>query len=185
MTGLLLALLATLVVGFGARDQVLVAQLAERQGARPAVLLVALTSGALAAGLAAWGGAQVAGMMTGNARLFLVALALGLAGLELIVLTPRRAPAEPTNSLGAFAIVIFALQLTDAARFLVFALAALTRAPLVTGLGGAIGAVLMVAAGWALVGTLQAAWLARLRLGLGVVLLIGALGLGLGATGYL
>ncbi|MEA3263215.1 MAG: hypothetical protein U9R07_06995 [Pseudomonadota bacterium] len=181
MTGLLFALLATLLVGVGARDQVLVAQLAARQGARPSLLLVAIASGMAAAGLAAWGGAQVAGLMAGNARLFLVALALGLAGLELIVLRPRAAPAEPTHSLGAFAIVIFAMQLTDAARFVVFALAAMTRAPLATGLGGAVGAALVVAAGWMLFG--QAASLGRLRRGLGVGLLLLAVGLGLRATG--
>ncbi len=181
MTGLLFALLATLLVGVGARDQVLVAQLAERQGARPGLLLVAIASGMAAAGLAAWGGAQVAGLMVGNARLFLVALALGLAGLELIVLRPRVAPAEPTHSLGAFGIVIFAMQLTDAARFLVFALAALTRAPLTTGLGGAVGAALVVGAGWMLLG--RASWLGQLRRGLGAALLLLAVGLGVQATG--
>lgn len=183
MTGLLFALLATLLVGVGARDQVLVAQLAERQGARPSLLLVAIASGMAAAGLAAWGGAQVAGLMAGNARLFLVALALGLAGLELIIFQPRAAPAEPTHSLGAFAIVIFAMQLTDAARFVVFALAALTRAPLTTGLGGAVGAALVVGAGWLLVG--RAPWLGQVRRGLGVALLLLAVGLGLRATGTL
>lgn len=185
MTGLLLALIATLLVGIGARDQVLVAQLSKRQGARPALLLVAATSGALAAGLAAWGGAQVAGLMTGNARLFLVALALGLAGLELIVLAARRAPAEPTNSLGAFAIVIFAAQLTDAVRFLVFALAALTRAPLTTGMGGALGTVLVVGAGWMALGAVQAPWLVPVRRWLGAALVVLALGLGLRAMGLI
>lgn len=183
MTGLLFALIATLLVGIGARDQVLVAQLAERQGARPALLMVAIASGMAAAAIAAWGGAQVAGLMAGNARLFLVALALGLAGLELLVLAPRAAPAEPTHSLGAFALVIFAMQLTDAARFVVFALAALTRAPLTTGLGGAFGAALVVGAGWMLLA--QAPWLGRLRRGLGAALLLLAAGLGLQATGMI
>ena len=183
MTGLLFALVATLLVGVGARDQVLVAQLAERQGARPSLLLVAIASGMAAAGLAAWGGAEVAGLMAGPARLFLVALALGLAGLELIVLRPRAAPTEPTHSLGAFGIVIFAMQLTDAARFLVFALAALTRAPLTTGLGGAVGAALVVGAGWMLLG--RASWLGRLRRALGAVLLLLALGLGARAVGVI
>lgn len=183
MTGLLFALMATLLVGIGARDQVLVAQLSARQNARPALFLVASASGIIAAGVAAWGGAQVAGLMTGNARLFLVALTLALAGLELLVLAPRAAPAEPTHSLGAFALVIFAMQLTDAARFVVFALAALTRAPLTTGMGGAIGAVLVVAAGWMALGGLQGAGLGKLRRGLGLVFLLLALGLGARAMG--
>jgi hypothetical protein len=183
MTGLFFALLATLIVGIGARDQLLVAQLAERQGARPALLLVALASGALAAGLAAWGGAQVAELMGGRARLLVVAVALVLAGAEMLVLAPRRAPTEPTHSLGAFAIVIFAMQLTDAARFLVFSIAVLTHAPLTSGLGGAIGAMGIVTAGWATVALLRASWLVWLRRGLGLVLLLIGLAVGPMAIG--
>ncbi len=183
MTGLIFALLATLLAGIGARDQVLVAQLAERNGARPALLLVAVASGALAAGLAAWGGGQVAGLMAGPARLFLVALALGLAGLELLALKPRAAPAEPTHSLGAFALVIFVTQLTDAARFLVFALAALTRAPVTSGAGGAIGAALVVGAGWMMLVPAQLPWLTTLRRALGIGLMLLALVVGAGVLG--
>lgn len=183
MTGLFFALLATLIVGIGARDQLLVAHLAERQGARPALLLVALASGTLAAGLAAWGGAQVAELMAGRARLLVVALALVLGGLEMLVLAPRRAPLEPTHSLGAFAIVIFAVQLTDAARFLVFAIAVLTRAPLTSGLGGAIGAMAVVTAGWAAFALLRSPGLVWLRRGLGLALLLIGLAVGPMAIG--
>lgn len=177
MTGLFFALLATVVVGLGARDQVLVGQLSGRHGPRPAILLVACISGTLAAVLAAWGGVQVAGMTGGSARLFLVALAVGLAGLELIVLSPRPAPREPTHSLGAFALVLFAMQLTDAARFMIFALAVLTRAPITTAMGGAVGAMLVVAAGWS--GLFGAAPKLRpIRRMLGVLLLMLAAALG-------
>lgn len=131
------------------------------------MLLVAGISGVAAAALAAWGGAQIAGLLPGNARTFLVAMALGLAGTELIFRAPRPAPTEPTHSLGAFALVLFAIQLTDAARFLVFALAALTRAPVTTGMGGALGAILVVAAGWIMLLPLKARWLTGLRRGLG------------------
>jgi len=175
MSGMFLALVAALLAGIGARDQVLIAQLSERQGRRPAVLLVACLCGVAAAVLAAWGGAQIAGLLPGNARVFLVALALGLAGAELIMRAPRRAPAEPTHSLGAFALVLFAIQLTDAARFLVFALAALTRAPVTAGLGGAVAAILIMAAGWAMLAAIEARWLAHLRRGLGGLLLVAAL----------
>lgn len=178
MTGLFFALIATLLVGIGARDQVLVAQLADRQPGRPALLIVAIASGFAAAGFAAWGGAQVAGLMPGNARLFLVALALGLAGLELLVMKPGAAPAEPTHSLGAFALVIAAVQLTDAARFLVFALAALTRAPITTGLGAGIGAAVVVTAGWLAIAPLEWPWLSTLRRNLGFLLLLIALAIG-------
>lgn len=180
MTGLLFALLATLFVGIGARDQMLVARLSERQGSRPALLLVAICSGVLASAMAAWGGTQVAELMGGRARLLVVAMALVLAGLEMLVLAPRRAPAEPTHSLGAFALVIFAMQLTDAARFLVFAIAVLTRAPLTSGLGGAIGAMMVVTAGWAAFALLRSPRLVWLRRALGLALLL--IGLALGPT---
>ena len=185
MTGLLLALIATLIVGLGARDQVLTAQFANRRGGGTMVLPVAIVSGAAGAVLAAWAGAQIAGLMTGNARLFLVGLALGLAGLEMLVFKPRVAPAEPTRSLGAFAIVIFAAQLTDAARFVIFALAALTRAPLTVGLGGAIGAALVVALGVVALEMVQAPWLVRLRRWLGAGLVLLGMGLTAQAMGYL
>ncbi len=178
MTGMLFALLATLLAGLGARDQLLVAHLSQRQGARPALLLVAAVSGASAAAIAAGGGGEVAALLGSGARQFLVAIALGLAGIELLVRRPRALPAEPTHSLGAFALVAFTMQLTDAARFLVFAIAALTSAPLAAGLGGAVGAVLAVAAGWSgLILTYQAR-LPLVRSGLGVILMLLALGLG-------
>jgi Ca2+/H+ antiporter, TMEM165/GDT1 family len=164
MAGLLFALIATLLAGIGARDQVLVAQLSQRQGARPGLLLVAIGSGCVAATLAAWGGAQVADLLGSNARRFLVA-------------------AEPTHSLGAFAIVIFAAQLSDAARFLIFALTALTSAPWPTALGGAVGAAVVVATGWANPGMAHESWLAPARRGLGIVLLLIALGIATSVIG--
>ena len=84
-------------------------------------------------------------------------------------------PDEPTHSLGATAIVLLAHQLTDAARFLVFAIAVATAAPIPAGLGGAVGGSATVAAGW-----LFAAELGRFRLGL-VRRIIGAILLALAA----
>jgi Ca2+/H+ antiporter, TMEM165/GDT1 family len=180
MTGLFFALLATLVAGIGARDQLLVAQLSAQQGPRPSLLLVALASGIAASVAAAWGGAQVAELLGGRPRLLLAAMALILAGLEMMFVTSRPSPAEPTHSLGAFAVVIFATQLTDAARFLVFATAVLTRAPLTSGLGGVIGAGLVVTLGWLAVAFLRSPRLVWLRRGLGLILLL--IGVALGPT---
>lgn len=179
MTGLLLALLATVLAGLGARDQMLVAHLSQRQGARPALLLVAAVSGACAAAIAAAGGGEVAALLGSGARRFLVAIALGLAGIELLARRPRPLPAEPTHSLGAFALVAFTMQLTDAARFLVFAIAALTSAPLAAGVGGAVGAVLAVSAGWSGLILADQARLPLVRSVLGAVLILLALGIGL------
>lgn len=185
MTGLIFALVVTLLVGLGARDQVLVARLSARQGQRPLLLIVALLSSIAAAAAAAWAGSTVAGMIDGNARLILVGLALAMAGTELLILAPRSAPIEPTNSLGAFAIVIFATQLTDAARFAVFALAALTRAPIPTGIGGAIGAMMVAASGWYAAHRLAKLDLVPPRRWLGAGMIVLAVVLGLRGTGFI
>lgn len=177
MTGLIFALFATLVIGLGARDQVLVAQLSARQGTRPAVLLIALASSALTAGLAAWAAAEVGEQLhaPGRGSLLLAVIALGFAGLEMLVLAPRRQPDEPTHSLGAFGLVILATQLTDATRFLIFAITLATQAPVFVGLGGAVGAMMVVSAGWTASEALQSRWLIYLRRGLGGLLLLSGL----------
>ncbi len=68
------------------------------------------------------------------------------AEVESLLLAPGKPPKEPTRSLGALAIVLLAHQLTDAARFLVFAIAVAFAAPLPAAVGGTI--------------VLTAAWLA-------------------------
>ena len=80
-----------------------------------------------------------------------------------------------------FAIVLFALQLTDAARFLIFAIAVGTTADLPAGLGGIVGGAGVVAAGWLGGDLLIARNLAPLRRTIGLVLLGIALWVGLNA----
>ena len=174
MAGLLFALLATVIAGFGARDQVLVARLARQRGGRQhgrvAVLLVALVVALSSAAAAGWAGATLVPLMVPRARLFLVAMALGLAALELLFIQPGRKPDEPTASLGAFAIVLLAQQITDAARLLVFVMAASSAVPQLAAAGGMLGCAVTVAAGW-LVGPGLMRWpLAGIRRGLGVIL---------------
>ena len=151
MAGFLFALFATVIAGVGARDQVLVAELALRHGGkrgRPAVLLVALAVALASAAAAGWAGAALAPLLVARARVLVVAMALGLASLELLFIRPRRRPEEPTASLGAFAIVLLALQLTDAARLLVFVMAASSTVPLAAAAGGMLGCAVTVAAAW-------------------------------------
>lgn len=149
MTGTLLTLLAVLLAGVGARDQVVLAQLSGVQGGRLMLLLTGVTTACITAALAAWAAVAILPMLVPNARLVLAAMALALAGAESLVFAPRRKPEEPTHSLGALALVLLAHQLTDAARFLVFAIAIATAAPLSAGLGGAFGGALVVGLGWA------------------------------------
>jgi Ca2+/H+ antiporter, TMEM165/GDT1 family len=122
VSGALFALIATLLCGIGARDQMLVAGLARRNGQHP--------------------------MLASDARRLLAAIALAMAAGELLLLRPKPPASEPTHSLGATAIVLFAQQLTDAARFIIFALAVSTAAPLAAGMGGAMGSAAVVAGGW-------------------------------------
>ncbi|MFM5893601.1 MAG: hypothetical protein ACKOQM_04115, partial [Novosphingobium sp.] len=106
MSAFLLALLAALVAGLGARDQMVVAELAARRGTGLGLLVTAVSVALLSAGVAGWLGGQVAPQMMPRARSILVAMALGLAALELVVLRPHRQAAEPTESLGALAVVL-------------------------------------------------------------------------------
>jgi hypothetical protein len=149
MTGFYFTLLAVLLVGFGARDQATVAGLTLRQGGRPGVLLVGIAVSITTAAFAAWGASLVMPMLIPKARMILAAMALALAGIEALVIAARRQPDEPTASLGALAIVLFAHQLTDAARFLVFAIAVASSAPIAAGIAGAVGGTVLLAVGWA------------------------------------
>ena len=186
MSGFLLALLTTVIAGFGARDQMLVAGLAHqpsgqqggrqdelqssRAGARPAVLLVALITALGTAAAAGWAGFTIAPLLVPRARTLLVAMALGLAALELMLIRPGRRAEEPTASLGAFAIVLVAQQLTDAARLLVFVMAASSAVPQLAAAGGMLGGAATVTVGW-LAGSGLAHWpLIRIRRGLGLLL---------------
>ena len=70
--------------------------------------------------------------------LLLVAIALAIAAFELgweVRLKPMK---EPTRSYVAIAVVLLARQISDAARFVIFAFAAQAVYPVTTIIGGAI-----------------------------------------------
>lgn len=177
MAALLFTFMAVLIVGLGARDQRLLAALVDRQGARPALLLVALASALATVAVAVWASQVIAASIPAPARMLFAAIALALAGLEMLVLRSRPAPTEPTESLGAFAVVLLAQQLTDATRFAIMALAVVTRAPWPVALGGAAGAVALALIGWLAADWLGHAALARIRRVLGAFVLAVAAGL--------
>ncbi|MDE8650278.1 hypothetical protein [Novosphingobium album (ex Liu et al. 2023)] len=175
MASFYFTLLAVLLSGIGARDQVTVAGLVLRQGARPGVLVTGALVCIASASFAAWAATYVIPLLGPQARPILAAIALGLAGLESMILAPRASPREPTHSLGALALVLAAHQFTDAARFLVFGVAVGTGAAIPAGMAGSIGGIALVAAGWALpeVVTSRGARIGRRIVGL--VLLLAAL----------
>ena len=172
MSAALFALVATLLAVLGSRDQLLVAQMTARQGQRPGLLLVAVLASAATCGAAAWlATVMVAELLTIPARTVFAGLALALAGGEALLLGARRPPAEPTHSLFAGLAVIAAQQITDAARFIVLALALLTAAPIAAGIGGAAGTALGLGFAWIAPDLVSRPELARLRRLAGLFLL--------------
>ena len=109
-----------------------------------------------------------------------------LAALELMFASARRAPAEPTRSLGAIALVLFAGQLTDAARFLVLALAVASGEPALAAVGGALGSGAVLTAGWALGEDWEKHLFMRtIRLAATALFVVAALATGLAARGVI
>lgn len=174
MSAFYLAFLSVLLAGLGARDQLTVAALSQRQRGRPGVLLVGLAVSVATAAFAAWAASYIAPLLVPRARLVMVAIALALAGVESLWPFASRRMEEPTASLGALAIVLLAHQLTDAARFLVFGLAVAFAAPFAAGAGGAAGGALSLAAGWMLPEAFCDARIRWLRRAIGGVLLLTA-----------
>lgn len=149
MPAFYLTLIAVVLAGFGARDQMALSGLVLRQGRRPALLIVASVIACLTAVFAAWLGSKMLSFLPPPARTIFAAIAVAFAGVESLLLAPRPHPQEPTNSLGAFALVSIAHQLTDAARFLVFGLTVGMAAPVASAVGGSLGGVASAAFAWA------------------------------------
>lgn len=182
-----IALVLAFLTAIGGRDQLLIARLRAANGSRGGLpLLVTGIACALATGaLVAWVGCYVDAMISDAAETMLVAFALGLAGLELLWTTREKRLLEPTRSLGAIALVLLARQVSDGPRFVIFALAANSGAPLLTGIGGALGGAIAIVVGWSLASRLERLPLRPIRLCFGGVALIAAVVIGLSARGII
>lgn len=182
MSSFLFGFALVLLVSLGGRDQVLVARLAGRTG--PGLLLAGCLSATLSACAMAWGGDYVAAMLFPAAKHMLAAMALFVAAVELAWPIRDKRVTEPTQSVFAAFVVLFARQIGDASRFLVFALAAATSSPLLVALGGAVGGSAGIALGWVMRGELETALpLRSIRLALSGLLALGAIVLALKARG--
>ncbi|WP_454796651.1 hypothetical protein [Novosphingobium lindaniclasticum] len=175
MPAFYLTFVAVLLAGFGARDQMTISGLAARQGQRPGVLLAALLSAGLTAAGAAWAAAFMLAQLPPPARMIFAAFAVGLAGLESLILVPRRRPKEPTNSLGALLLVLLASQIADAARFIVFAMGVGMAAPVASGVAGALGGGVLAGMAWAFPQFSSAPAAGWIRRGVGLLLVCAAL----------
>lgn len=186
MASFLLAFVAVALVSLGSRDQLLIARLSDKLGSGAALLAAGCLAAAASATAMAWAGQAIAALLAEDARTMLVALALLLAAAELAWPNRERAPAEPTRSFAAVALVLFARQLGDGARFLIFALAVATASPVLAGAGGALGGAAAVTLGWAAGAELEARLpLRTIRIALALVLAIAAIALGLSARGVI
>jgi putative Mn2+ efflux pump MntP len=148
VSGFLFAFIAVLLAACGARDQAVLAQLTLVQGRRPMLLAVALASALATTAFAGWAALRLVPEMAGAARSVLGAIALVVAGGEMVLLGPPRRPAEPTNSLFAALLVLAGWQVGDAARLLVLAIGVATAAPVPAALGGGLASLVMLALGW-------------------------------------
>ncbi len=182
MDSFLFSALLVFAIGLGGRDQILVARLAD--GLQQSFQLFALGTvcAVLSAAVMAFAGATLAELLPPRAADMLVAFALAAAAFELFWPVKLKAFEEPTRSLGAIGLVLLARQMGDAARFVVFALAAQATYPVVTFVGGGVGGAAAIGLGWTLGATLEDKMpLRAIRLVLGVCLILAALLIGLNA----
>ena len=171
MTGFLAAFVATFLLGMGGRDQVLIAGLSASLGRRASLLAASLFAAALTSFAAVWIAASIAGQIGPDGTHPLAALALGLAGLDLVLSRRARLPQEPTRSLGAITLVLLAFQAADAVRLASFALALVIDRPLLAGLGAPLGSMAALAAGWRAGARVAARPLAEVRRWCGIAVI--------------
>lgn len=185
MPAFYLTLIAVLLAGIGARDQVTVAGLALRQGQRPGVLIVALLTSAATAVFAGYAASFMLVQLPPPARTIFAAIALGLAGIESLALAPRANPREPTRSLGALLLVLLAHQITDSARFVVFGMGVGLAGPIASTAAGVLGGGVLVAFAWLRPDLPGMPAARRIRRGVGLLLTLAALAIFLSEFGII
>ncbi len=186
MPAFFLSLLLCALVTAAGRESVRVARLSGALGSGTGLLFAVVASSVLSSALAAFLGSRIAPILAADAKLMFVAFALGIAGIELALLKPRRAPVEPTRSTGAILLVLLAAQITDAARFCIMAIAVSTAAPAMAAAGGAVGsAAALIIASIAARNWEDKLPLAKLRYLVGFILAIAGLVTAMSARGII
>lgn len=174
MTAFFLSFLAVALAMLAGREAVRVSRLVAAGAPAWAVFAVVIIAAIAACALAAWLAGGLAALLPPRQQSWLVAAALVLAALETIFLDAPKAPAEPTQSLGAVAIVLLAGILADASGLLILSISILSENPVFVAAGGA-AAVIGILGGAVLAGP---DWekLPRqpLRWGAGIVLITSA-----------
>lgn len=142
MDALLSALVAALLAEIGDKTQLVALALAARFAHDRAVLGGIALAAAVNASIAAAGGAWIGPMMTREAATLLLAIALLFTGAG--AFWRRQAPSVERWRGGAFVASLAAFGLAefgDKTQFMTFAIAARSEAPVLAGLGGALGVI--------------------------------------------
>lgn len=169
------ALVAAALAQVGDRTAWLAAILADRFGRPVTVIVAAAIALAGASGIAAFGGAAVAPMLTPNARALLLGVALILqgGGAWWVAKPPERLDGWP---LGAFATALaglFILAFGDGVQFIVAALAARSTTPWLAAVGATLGSLAVIAPAAMLGEREWTRWpLGQLRRGIGALFVI-------------
>lgn len=128
------------------RDAQRVARLRVTLGWTGPLLVTALLAALAGAGLAAWIAGGLAPLIPTDFKPVAVAVALGLAGLEVLLRAPPAETREPTRSMGAITLVLLLGMVTDASGFIILAMSVATGEPLLAAAGGALGALTVLVA---------------------------------------
>ncbi len=140
MTTFFLTFLAVALGMVSGREAVRVSRISAAGAGGPALfgVIVVCAIGACAAAAALAG--AFADLLTAQQKAWFVAAALMLAAAEITFLDAPEAPTEPTRSLGAIGIVLFAGILADASGLLVLSFSVAGGSPMLAGAGGALAA---------------------------------------------
>ncbi|KLI62991.1 hypothetical protein [Aurantiacibacter marinus] len=175
MTAFFLSFLGVGLAMLAGREGVRVSRIAGAGASEGSLIAMVAVIAIAACALAALLAGEFAQLLSSHQQSWFVAAALVLAGLEVIFLDAPKAPSEPTRSLGAVGIVLFAGVLADASGLLIISLSIATGAPgLVAGGGalavaGVLGAAAMAGPAWEKLPRLPMRWT------IGIILLASAL----------
>lgn len=174
MPAFFLTFVAVAFAMLAGRDAARVARLRARLGWAGPLLVTALLAALAGAGLAAWIAGELAPLVPSRFRPLVVALALGLAGLEVLLRAAPKQAKEPTRSMGAITLVLLLGMVSDASGFIILSLAIATGEPLLAATGGALGALLVLVGAIVAGNDWQALPLGLLRLVVGFGLVLAA-----------
>ena len=182
MDAFLLALILTFLIALGGREQMIVAQFSSATDRNLPLLLIATGCALATAAVMAYAGAAIAAILPRRAAEMLVAFALVAGAVELFWPVKIKPMKEPTRSYVAIGAVLVFRQMQDAARFVIFALAAWAVYPTTAFIGGALAGIAAVVLGWSLgVETLQRLPLRAIRIGFGLCMIVAGVMIGLNA----